>query len=95
MIVSGDGTWKKHGHTSRFGVKTLAGKFSKKIIDLIVKSTSCKSFEVWEKKKDTHPEEYEEWLEGHDYCDVNHIGSAGKMEVDSVKCLVARSINME
>ena len=49
-IVSGDGTWKKRGHTSRFGVTTLAGKFSKKIIGSIVKSTYCKSCEVWEKK---------------------------------------------
>ena len=95
LIVSGDGTWKKRGHTSRFGVTTLAGKFSKKIIDSIVKSTYCQSCEVWEKKKGTHPEEYEEWLERHGNCDVNHIGSAGKMEVDNRKCLVARSINME
>ena len=41
LIVSGNGTWKKRGHTSRFGVTTLAGKFSKKIIDSIVKSTYC------------------------------------------------------
>ena len=30
LIVSGDSTWKKRGQTSRFGVTTLAGKFSKK-----------------------------------------------------------------
>ena len=88
LIVSGYGTWKKRGHTSRFGVTTLAGKFSKKIINSIVKSTYCKSCEVWEKKKDT--EEYEEWLEGHENCDVNRIGSAGKMEVDSVREMFSR-----
>jgi len=93
LTVSGDGTWKKRGHTSRFGVTTLAGKFGKKIIDTVVKSTYCKSCEVWEKKKNTHPEEYEEWLEGHDDCDANHIGSAGKMEVDSVKEMFGRSID--
>jgi len=93
LIVSGDGTWKKRGPTSRFGVTTLAGKFSKKIIDTVAKSTYCKSCEVWEKKKNTHPEEYEDWLEGHDDCDANHIGSAGKMEVDSVKEMFGRSID--
>jgi len=39
LTVSGDSTWKKHGHTSRFGVTTLAGKYCKKIIDSCVKST--------------------------------------------------------
>ena len=92
FTASGDGTWKKRGHTSRFGVTTLAGKYCKKIIYSIVKSTYCKSCEVWEKKKDTHPEEYEEWLEGHDDCDINHIGSAGKMEVDSVNEMFSRSV---
>ena len=53
----------------------------------------CKSCEVWEKKKYTHPEEYEEYLEGHDNCGVNHIGTAGKMEVDSVKEMFSRSID--
>ena len=93
LIVSGDSTWKKRGHASRFDVITLGGKFSKKIIDSIVKSTYCKSCKVWEKKKDTHPEEYEERLEGRDNCDVNHIGSARKMEVDSVKEMFSRSID--
>ena len=41
LIVSGDGTWTKRGHTLRFGVTTLGGKVSKKIIDSIVKSTYC------------------------------------------------------
>ena len=44
-------------------------------------------------KKDTHPEEYKERLQGRDNCDANHIGSAGKMEVDSVKEMFSRSID--
>ena len=43
LTASGDGTWKKRGHTSRFGVTTLAGKYSKKILDSCVKSTYCHS----------------------------------------------------
>jgi len=45
------------------------------------------------KKKDSDPESYEEWLSQHDECDVNHVGSASKMEVDSVKEMFDRSID--
>lgn len=94
LTVSGDGTWKKRGHTSRFGVVTLAGKYSKKIIDSCVKSTYCQSCVYWKNKKDSDPEAYEEWLSLHeDDCDINHKGSASKMEVDSVKDMFGRSIS--
>lgn len=93
LTVSGDGTWKKRGHTSRFGVTTLAGKYCKKIIDSCVKSTYCQSCQYWEKRKNSDPEKYEEWLSEHDDCEVNHTGSASKMEVDSVKEMFARSID--
>ncbi|XP_071050642.1 uncharacterized protein [Onthophagus taurus] len=93
LTVSGDGTWRKRGHTSRFGVVTLAGKYCKKIIDSGVKSTYCHSCVFW-KKKDSDPEAYEEWLSLHeDDCDINHKGSASKMEVDSVKDMFGRSIS--
>ena len=36
-------------------------------------------------KKENDPEGYGEWLSSHDDCQHNHIGSAAKMEVDSVK----------
>lgn len=92
LTVSGDGTWKKRGHTSRFGVITLAGKYCNKIVDSVVKSTYCKACEVWNKKKNSDTEAYEEWLEDHTDCDVNHIGSAGKMEVESIKQMFERSV---
>ncbi|XP_044583788.1 uncharacterized protein LOC123264553 [Cotesia glomerata] len=41
LTVSGDGTWKKQGFTSLFGVTTLIGKYSKKVIDTVVKSSFC------------------------------------------------------
>jgi len=77
----------------RFGVTTLAGKYSKKIVDSSVKSTHCHSCQFWERKKDSDPERYEEWLSQHDDCDANHSGSASKMEVDSVKEMFDRSID--
>lgn len=41
LTVSGDGTWKKRGFTSLFGVTTLIGKYSKKVVDTVVKSKHC------------------------------------------------------
>ncbi|CAB3262536.1 unnamed protein product [Arctia plantaginis] len=39
--VSGDGSWKKRGYTSLYGVTTLIGYYSGKVIDLNVKSGYC------------------------------------------------------
>lgn len=90
LIVSGDGTWHKRGFSSLFGVTSLIGHFTGKVLDVLVKSSYCKACEVWEDKKDT--EEFEEWYETHkETCSANHIGSAGKMEVDAVIEMFRRS----
>lgn len=39
LKVSGDGSWKKRGYKSLYGVTTLIGYCSGKVIDLIVKSS--------------------------------------------------------
>jgi hypothetical protein len=41
LTVSGDGTWKKRGFNSLFGVTMLVGKYSKTVVDTIVKSSFC------------------------------------------------------
>lgn len=51
FTVSGDGTWKKRGFNSLFGVTTLVGKFSKKVIDTVVKSSFCQGCNFWKNKK--------------------------------------------
>lgn len=38
LKVSGDGSWKKRGFSSLFGVTTLIGYYSGKVVDLVVKS---------------------------------------------------------
>lgn len=49
-------------------------------------STYCQSCVFWEKRKESDPEAYEEWSSLHEEeCDVNHKGSASKIEVDSVR----------
>ena len=92
LTVSGDGTWKKRGYNSLFGVTTLIGVYSNKVIDTVVKSSFCQSCNVWKNKTGTA--EYETWKSSHDdTCTINHEGSAGKMEVDAVKEMFSRSID--
>ncbi|GFX56415.1 uncharacterized protein TNCV_73611 [Trichonephila clavipes] len=42
ICVSGDGTWKTRGHTSRIGVCSVIGDFTGKVIDVAVLSSYCK-----------------------------------------------------
>ncbi|EFN63257.1 hypothetical protein EAG_00150, partial [Camponotus floridanus] len=41
LTVSGDGSWKKRGFSSLYGVTTLIAYYSGKVIDLVVKSSYC------------------------------------------------------
>lgn len=61
---SGDGTWKKRGFTSLFGVTSLIRLYTGKVLDLFVKSGYCKKFEYWNSNLDSA--EFEEWFEEHE-----------------------------
>jgi len=90
ITVSGDGTWRKRGFSSLYGLVSLIGWHTGKVVDFIVKSKYCKACEYWKKKEDT--EEYAEWSENYaSKCQVNHEGSAGKMEIDAVVEMFQRS----
>lgn len=84
------GAGKKRGFTSLYGVTTLIASFSGKVIDLVVKSSYCQPCIAWKGKEQT--EEFKNWYETHEEeCSANHIGSAGKMEVDSIKEMFSAS----
>lgn len=88
VIASFDGMWQKRGHISLNGVVTamsLAGK----CIDYEIKSKVCKSCQYWKSKQGT--EEYEKWKETH-ICQINHDGSAGKMETVAIKDIFQHSV---
>ncbi|XP_067208105.1 uncharacterized protein [Linepithema humile] len=90
--VSGDGSWKKRGFKSLYGVTTLIAYYTGKIIDLVIKSSYCHACAQW-KNKSTNSEEYLAWKAEHDeeICTKTHEGSAGGMEVESMKTMFLRS----
>lgn len=90
LTVSGDGSWSKRGFSSLLGVVTIIGKYSKKVLDLVVKSSYCHSCALHRNEIGT--EEHAQWLDTHnESCGVNHVGSAGKMEVDGIVQIFQRS----
>lgn len=92
IIVSGDGTWMRRGHTSLHGVCTVVGAHTQKIIDVEVLSSFCHGCSS--KKGPKSGTEYENWLEQHrnsGKCKRNHFGSAGNMEVEGMKQIFNRS----
>lgn len=91
LTVSGDGTWRKRGFTSLFGIAVLICHYTGKVVDFIVKSSVCSSCSYW--SKHTNSEQYEEWKSAHEEnCKANHEGSSGKMEVDAMKEIFSRSV---
>lgn len=90
LKVSGDGSWKKRGFTSLYGIATIIGYYSGKVVDLVVKSSYCQACVFWNKKKNT--DEYVEWYEQHEEtCSANHEDSAGKMEVNAINEMFSSS----
>lgn len=59
FTVSGDGSWKKRGFTSLYGVTTLIAHYSGKVIDFVMKSSVCKACD----RKSKNNENYIEWFE--------------------------------
>lgn len=77
ICISGDGTWKTRGHTSKIGVCSVIGIESGKVIDVEVLSSYCKACETSSSSS-------------HD-CKTNHSGSSGSMEVIGMKRIFLRS----
>jgi hypothetical protein len=88
--VSGDGAWQKRGYSSLNGVVTLISEG--KCIDTEVLSKKCKQCEMWELKK-MNVDAYNNWNNSH-VCSINHVGSAGAMEVVGIKIIFSRSVRL-
>lgn len=86
FTVSGDGSWKKRGFSSLYGVTTLIAYYSGKVIDLVVKSSYCQACTYFQNNPDNP-----EGADHEESCTINHKGSAGKMEVDAILEMFGRS----
>ncbi|GFT43743.1 uncharacterized protein TNCV_53741 [Trichonephila clavipes] len=59
ICLSGDGTWKTGGHTSRIGVCSIIGDITGKVIDVEILSSYCKGCDRWKSLK--YGTAYQEW----------------------------------
>ena len=83
LTVSGDGSWKKRGFNSLFGIATLIGNHTGKVIDCVIKSSYCNICTAMRGKLNS--DEFQDWYSTHENeCDADDKGSAGKMEVDGI-----------
>ncbi|XP_011685002.1 PREDICTED: uncharacterized protein LOC105448233 [Wasmannia auropunctata] len=90
LTVSGDGSWSKRGFSSMFGVVTLIGHYTSKVLDTLVKCTFCNMC-ITNKKQMTEIE-FETWFSEHEEnCKANHKRSAGAMEVHGMLEMFARA----
>lgn len=100
IAVLGDATWKKTKSNTLFGVATLVGKYTGKVIDLILKSSrgfckECDRINRCMNNELTSKEEMEKiklWRENHEeICSANRDISKKEMEVKAVRHMFSRS----
>ncbi|GFT71478.1 uncharacterized protein TNCV_2478711 [Trichonephila clavipes] len=91
ICVSGDGTWKTRGHTSRIGVCSIIGDITGKVIDVEVLSSYCKGCDRWKKSKIWNCISRME-KSNEPYYVKKHSGSSNKMEVEGMKRIFKRSL---
>ncbi|GFX18001.1 uncharacterized protein TNCV_1576801 [Trichonephila clavipes] len=91
IIISGDGTWKTRGYSSRVGVCAVIGDKTGKCIDAEVMSSFCKGCDFETKKGVTC---LQKWKILHvKECLKNHNGSAGMMETVGMVRIFQRSLS--
>ncbi|GFU43177.1 uncharacterized protein TNCV_3775491 [Trichonephila clavipes] len=91
IIISGDGTWKTRGYSSRVCVCAVIGDKTGKCIDAEVMSSFCKGCDSWKQRKGSPA--YKKWKILHvKECLKNHNGSAGIMETVGMVRIFQRSL---
>jgi len=76
-----------------FGVITLIEKYSKKVVDIEIKSSFYQACNLFATKCEDNDAEFDAWYDSHQAdCTANHSGSAGKMEIDAVVEMFMRSV---
>ncbi|GFV40929.1 uncharacterized protein TNCV_2665201 [Trichonephila clavipes] len=92
IIISGDGTWKTRGYSSRVGVCAVIGDKTGKCIDAEVMSSFSKGYDSWKRTKGVTC--LQNWKILHvKECLKNHNGSAGMMETVGMVRIFQRSLS--
>ena len=79
IAMSGDGTWRKRGFLSSYGVVTAMSTVTGKALDSEEMSKECKQCVLW--MGNERSPEFEEWWDKHQHqCHANFIGSSGSMD---------------
>jgi len=91
IAVSGDGTWRKRGFSSSFGVVTVLSTITGKALDCEIMSKECGECKLKRGKEGT--EEFDEWWEQHQHkCQANFAGSSGSMDSAGMLAIFQRSV---
>ena len=90
--VTNDGTWQKRGFTSYTGEVISISILTGKILDIQVMSRFCQRCVYIEKFKTIDPNLHERYKNDH-HCQINHQGTASKMEMTGVERIFGRSFN--
>ena len=88
--VTVDGTWQKRGHSSKMGVVFVISIDTGGVLDY-VRSLFCHecTSNYARKSKD----DFDNWYNQHKiHCQINHTGSADKMESEGAKSIFLRSL---
>ena len=89
--ISGDGTWRKRGYSSSYGVVTALSTVTGKALDVEIMSKDCKECTVWRGKEGTP--EFQDWWEGHQHlCEANFLGTSGAMDPHGLLAIFQRSV---
>ena len=89
--ISGDGTWRKRGYSSIYGIVTALSTVTGKVIDIEIMSKDCRECTVWRNKEGT--QKFQDWWEGHQHiCQANHLGSSSSLDASGLLAIFQRSV---
>ncbi|CAF1659817.1 unnamed protein product [Adineta ricciae] len=92
LAVSMDGTWKKRGFVSHYGIVFVIELESGLALDYEVLSTRCEKCE--KNKRERTARDFRSWFVKHkDVCEQNWDGTAKGMEVEGARRLFERSVD--
>ena len=89
--VTVDGTWQKRGHSSKMGAVFVISMDTAGVLDYDVCSLFCHECTSNDARKSK--DDFDNWYNQHKiHCQINHTGSADKMESEGAKSIFLQSI---